>query len=79
MGTSSAFAGLAGLLVALFIWFWKQSSTKASSSTLPPGPKPVPVLGNVRDLTAKELWLPATQWAKQYGEQGSLHDVGRGR
>jgi hypothetical protein len=57
-------AGLASLLVALFMWFRK---SKASAS-LPPGPKPVPLLGNIRDLTTKELWLPAHRWAKQYGK-----------
>ncbi|KAF8908139.1 cytochrome P450 [Gymnopilus junonius] len=51
------------LLVALFLWFRK---SKASFASLPPGPKPVPFLGNVFDLTAKELWLPASRWAKQY-------------
>lgn len=64
-GSTPILAGLASLLVALFIWFRKP---KASTASLPPGPKPVPVLGNIRDLTAKELWLPAAQWAKQYGE-----------
>jgi hypothetical protein len=29
-------------------------------------------LGNLRDLTAKELWLPAHKWAKQYGELRSF-------
>ncbi|KAF5381704.1 hypothetical protein D9615_005603 [Tricholomella constricta] len=68
-------AGLASLLVALFIWFRKP---KASTASLPPGPKPVPVLGNVRDLTAKELWLPAAEWAKQYGDVVYLHVLGQG-
>lgn len=68
-------AGLAGLLVTLFIWFRKH---KASTASLPPGPKPVPFLGNVRDLTAKELWLPAEKWAKQYGEIVYLHVLGQG-
>ncbi|KIJ09364.1 hypothetical protein PAXINDRAFT_17543 [Paxillus involutus ATCC 200175] len=34
----------------------------------PPGPKPLPILGNVADLTTKELWLVAEKWAKEYGQ-----------
>ncbi|KII86980.1 hypothetical protein PLICRDRAFT_43678 [Plicaturopsis crispa FD-325 SS-3] len=43
----------------------------------PPGPKPVPVLGNVRDLTAKGLWLEATKWADQFGSVVYLHVFGQ--
>jgi len=75
MGSASLLAGLACLLVALFIWFRKP---KASPASLPPGPKPLPVLGNVRDLTAKELWLPAFKWSQQYGEVTYLHVLGQG-
>ncbi|KAF9479201.1 cytochrome P450 [Pholiota conissans] len=42
----------------------------------PPGPKPLPILGNVRDLTAKELWLPAEGWAREFGDITYLHVVG---
>ncbi|PPQ90149.1 hypothetical protein CVT25_012460 [Psilocybe cyanescens] len=62
-------------LLALFLWF---RNSKASSKSLPPGPKPIPLLGNVRDLTAKELWLPAAQWAKQYGDVVYLNILGIG-
>ncbi|KAF8154735.1 cytochrome P450 [Crassisporium funariophilum] len=75
MTSASVWAALASLLLAVFLWFRKP---KASPASLPPGPKPVPVLGNVRDLTAKELWLPASQWAKEYGDVVYLHLLGQG-
>ncbi|KIK01617.1 hypothetical protein K443DRAFT_678273 [Laccaria amethystina LaAM-08-1] len=65
MTNPSTYAALAGLLVALFIYFRK---LKASAASLPPGPLRYPLLGNIANLTAKELWLPATRWAKQFGD-----------
>lgn len=64
------YAGFAALFVALFIWSRK---SKSPAAPLPPGPKPVPILGNVRDLTTKELWLPAAKWAKEFGEETSIY------
>jgi len=64
MPSSSFLIPALGLLLSLFLWFRKP---KSASAPLPPGPEPIPVLGNVRDLRTQELWLPATQWAKQYG------------
>ncbi|KAG8221656.1 cytochrome P450 [Butyriboletus roseoflavus] len=45
---------------------------------LPPGPKPLPILGNIADLTAKELWVLAERWALQYGDITYLHVFGQG-
>jgi hypothetical protein len=59
---ATAAAGLAALYLYVRI-------AGKSAVPLPPGPRPVPILGNVRDLTAKELWLPARKWAQQYGER----------
>ncbi|KAK2462812.1 hypothetical protein APHAL10511_005203 [Amanita phalloides] len=74
MSTSTT-AGLVGLLVALFFWFHK---SKVSVIPLPPGPKPLPLVGNIKDLTTKEMWLSATRWAKQYGDVVYLHVFGQG-
>ncbi|KAJ7148774.1 cytochrome P450 [Mycena crocata] len=63
------------LLVVLFVW---QRKSKAQAGPLPPGPTPVPILGNILDLTAKELWLVATKWAKQFGDVVHVHIVGQG-
>lgn len=57
---------LVGLFVAAALYAWSRQ-TKSNNRPLPPGPKPVPLLGNIFDLTAKELWLRMTAWARQYG------------
>ncbi|KAJ6629355.1 cytochrome P450 [Mycena sp. CBHHK59/15] len=72
---TSAWGVAAALLAIGFIWTRK---SKAQAALLPPGPTPVPILGNVLDLTAKELWLVATKWAKQFGDVCYVHVAGQG-
>ncbi|KAJ7439114.1 cytochrome P450 [Mycena latifolia] len=62
------------LLIIVFVWHRK---SKASGEPLPPGPRPIPILGNILDLTAKELWLVATKWAEQFGDVAHVHIVGQ--
>jgi len=54
-------------LLALVAFAAFQWSRQKLLQAVPPGPKPVPIVGNVLDLTASELWLTATKWAKAYG------------
>lgn len=49
------------------------SLRKKSSTSYPPGPKPLPLIGNVFDLPTQGLWHRATEWAQQYGS--SRRDV----
>lgn len=53
-----------GLIATYYVWLHLNKPNKA----LPPGPKPLPIVGNITNLTAQELWLRAPQWAKSYGE-----------
>lgn len=70
---------LVGVFVALALYAWSRSSkTTASRTPVPPGPKPLPLLGNILDLTAKELWLRVTGWARQYGDIMYIHVFGQG-
>ena len=55
------------LAASLSYVLYRRFTKPKPPAPLPPGPKPLPVLGNVADLTAKELWLLADQWANQHG------------
>jgi len=63
MSFHSAFIGF---LTALILFLWSRRSN-ASRVALPPGPKPTPILGNIRDIPSKQPWLFATKLAKIYG------------
>ena len=55
-------------VLAAIYFVWSHLNKPRRSLPLPPGPKPLPLVGNVTDLTARELWLRAKEWAGQYGE-----------
>jgi hypothetical protein len=55
-------AAVSGVLLFLAIFLRKRKP-------LPPGPRPVPVLGHIRDLRRDGLCVRATAWSKEYGNQ----------
>ncbi|KAF8904754.1 cytochrome P450 [Gymnopilus junonius] len=54
---------LAVLLIAVLIF----QGRRKNALPYPPGPKALPIIGNLTDMAAKSLWHPATRWAKQFG------------
>jgi len=62
------------LAAIYFVWAHLSKPRRA----LPPGPKPLPLVGNITNLTAHELWLRAKEWAHEYGDITYLHVFGQG-
>ena len=57
-------------LVAAFLAFkWiRKTKRNPRNLPLPPGPKPLPVVGNLLDLPRSSEWLTVTKWKQVYGE-----------
>ncbi|KAF9223390.1 cytochrome P450 [Gyrodon lividus] len=47
---------------------WPSRRRNPASHPLPPGPKPLPIVGNVMGINPNEPWVSYTNWGKTYGE-----------
>ena len=57
---------LAGVLLA--VWLVRKVATRQKHfGRLPPGPKPLPVVGNVYQIPKQFEYVQYAEWAKQYG------------
>ncbi|KAG1896118.1 cytochrome P450 [Suillus fuscotomentosus] len=56
---------LIGTLLLVAIGFLAYS--RFTRPPFPPGPNSLPIIGNILDITPKELWLTAFKWARIYG------------
>lgn len=52
------------LLVGLFV---VARPRRASSLPLPPGPRPLPIIGNVHQAPKSHAWRRYLEWSKKYG------------
>jgi hypothetical protein len=57
------------LLLATVIYGYCRLRTRAPPGTkLPPGPKRLPIVGNLFDMPKENAWLTYTDWAATFGD-----------
>jgi hypothetical protein len=57
------------LVIGICILFviWKRAGPCRGGVPFPPGPPPLPFIGNLRDIPTIQPWIAYTQWKKKYG------------
>ncbi|KDQ14639.1 hypothetical protein BOTBODRAFT_337744 [Botryobasidium botryosum FD-172 SS1] len=62
---------LGGLVLSLVLIHRRRTKEEAENPQglpLPPGPKPLPLLGNALQIPSSGSWHLYTKWQKTYGE-----------
>ncbi|EED21247.1 cytochrome P450, putative [Talaromyces stipitatus ATCC 10500] len=60
----TTYIAIVGLVIGIYILTRPKST---SSFPLPPGPKPLPIIGNVHQAPKSHGWRTYREWSKQYG------------
>ncbi len=55
-------------LVLLSLLIIKAVFLKAKTRRLPPGPKGLPLVGNILDMPSEKEWLTFAKWGELYGD-----------
>ncbi|KAK0477607.1 cytochrome P450 [Armillaria novae-zelandiae] len=66
-----------GLAVALFVVSRTIYRRRFIIPNLPPGPRGLPIIGNVFDMPSSKQWLTYAEWGRQYGDICSITLLGQ--
>jgi hypothetical protein len=68
---------IGGTVAALLVWAFAKRLTARRTLPFPPGPKPLPLLGNLLDLPKEKDWLTYRAWNDRYGDVVSVQVLGQ--
>lgn len=55
------------VVLSVIAWFRWLTSRRRSGLPYPPGPKRIPILGNILQTPNIDIWKTAKEWGKDYG------------
>ncbi|KAL4069080.1 cytochrome P450 [Scleroderma citrinum] len=75
MISSTPWLGLC--LAGIAVYLIQHIAFRRNSVPLPPGPKPLPILGNLYDLPKEKAWFTYAEWGKRFGDIVHIHVFGQ--
>ncbi|EIW84460.1 cytochrome P450 [Coniophora puteana RWD-64-598 SS2] len=66
-----------GVGAALVVVRWALRDRRQRDEAYPPGPSPIPILGNLHQLDTTQPWLTYTAWKEQYGDVVYFRQLGQ--
>jgi hypothetical protein len=77
MNSPSLLLALAAVIAGLTQYLYRRLKPFHRRLPLPPGPKPLPLLGNLFDIPASRDYEIYTEWGKDYGDVVHVNMLGQ--
>jgi hypothetical protein len=68
---------VAGAIASLLVLVVLRRSTARQAPPLPPGPEPLPIIGNLLDLPQEKEWLTYRVWNDRFGDVVCVDALGQ--